>query len=326
MLERDLVEERIKQTIAAEVAAVSNLSEGIDDNFYRAVALIADRGGKILITGVGKSGYIAMKMVATLISLGHESVFLNPLDALHGDSGMVKDDDVLVVFSFSGGSPELVRIVEHLKKHFSIGVVTITGNCNSMLSKLSDEAITFSVEEEGCPLGLAPMASTTASLVIADSIAAALTSPDTFRQEHFAMFHPAGSLGLSLKKVKEIMRGGDELPKVSMYISFEEVLEAITSQRLAQIVGVVDEEGYLVGALGDGDIRKMLIKHGDLRGKQINIFMNQSPKTINEDDSLQVALQTMKEHKINNLFVTDSNNVYIGFIHLHDIVGDYATS
>ncbi len=321
-MNKRLIEQRVKQTLQAEAVAVSALEHVLDEAFYSAIDMLIGRTGKILVTGIGKSGFVAMKMVATLTSLGHEAFFLNPLNALHGDSGIIKNGDVLVVFSFSGSSPELVHLVRHFKKHFSMNVLSITGNKESQLAELGDEIIAFSIEEEGCPLDLAPMASTTASLVIADCIASALTSPETFTQEDFAQFHPAGNLGLSLKKVKEIMREGDQTPRVSMNTSFEDVLTEITLQKAAQIVGVVDEEGRLVGAFADGDIRRMLIKHGDLRGKEIHSFMNANPKTVTAEDSLLTALNIMKEYKVNNLFVTDSENTYIGFIHIHDIVGD----
>lgn len=320
-MERKIVEKRIKDTINAEITAVSDLSNAINESFFRAVDLLLRRKGKILVTGVGKSGFIGMKMVATLVSLGHQASFLAPLDALHGDSGIVKDKDILIMFSFSGASPELIQLVKHLKKHFSIKIILITGDKNSALAGLSQEVITFTVGEEGCPLGLAPMASTTTSLVLADSIASAITSPDIFKKEHFAKFHPAGNLGLSLRKVEEVMRKGRKLPKVPADASFEDVLRMITSQKATQMVGVTDEVGCLIGAIGDGDIRKMLIKHGDLREKQVHAIMNKSPKTISANESLQVALSLMTVHKINNLFVIDSANQYIGFIHIHDIVG-----
>lgn len=320
-MNKDLIEKRVQEAVSAASYAVSDLNTIVTDDFFTVIKLISKRKGKILVTGVGKSGFIAMKMSATLVSLGHQSYFLNPLDALHGDSGMISNGDVLIAFSFSGASSELVRLIKHCQEHFSIKVVTITGNKNSQLAKLSHGAISFSIESEGCPLGLAPMASTTASLVVADSIAAGITSPEVFKKEQFAKFHPAGSLGLSLRKVEEVMRSGKRLPIVAEDASFEDVLRVITFQKLAQMVGVVNHSGFLIGGVGDGDVRRMLIKHGDLRTKPVQVIMNKRPKTIDSQESLQVALDTMRVHKINSLFVVDETNLYIGFIHIHDIVG-----
>jgi arabinose-5-phosphate isomerase len=274
------------------------------------------------VTGVGKSGFIAMKMVATLVSLGKDAVYLNPLDALHGDSGIVRDGDVLILFSFSGSSPELIRLVKHFKKHFKIKVITVTGARTAPLRELSDGVITFSIAGEGCPLGLAPMASTTASLVIADCIASALTSPDEFKPEHFAKYHPAGTLGLSLTPVHKVMRIGKKIPKILAQASFEDALHIITLQKLVQIVGIVNEDNRLIGAFADGDIRRMILKHGDLRGKSISEIMNPNPRTVHQGDTLHAALSLMREYKVNNLFVIDDDSRYIGFIHIHDIIGD----
>lgn len=316
----NIVEKRTKDTLSAEIASVSSLGQSINSDFFKAIKLLKKRKGKILVTGVGKSGFIGMKMVATLVSLGHQASFLSPLDALHGDSGIVEQNDILIAFSYSGSSPELVQLIKHLRKHFTIKVIAITGNKDSVLAKLAQGVISFVVKEEGCPLGLAPMASTTSSLVLADCIASALTSPEIFKKEHFARFHPAGSLGLSLKRVEEVMRSGKKLPVVDSSTLFEEVLRVITKQKTAQMVGVVDQSGCLVGAIGDGDIRRMLLKHGDLRQKPVHIIMNKTPKTIESTSNLQVALDTMRAHKINNLFVVNEMKKYIGFIHIHDIV------
>jgi len=321
-LDKESAMKRGTETLQAEYVALKNVQKIIDDTFFRAVSLLHRRKGKILVTGVGKSGFIGMKMAATLVSLGHEAVFLNPLDALHGDSGIMRDGDVLILFSFSGASPELLKLIRHCDEHFNIKTVLVTGKKDSPLSKVSNEALVFTISTEGCPINLAPMASTTVSLAIADAIASALTSPTVFNREHFARYHPAGSLGLSLKKVKEVMREGKKIPSISSSAYFEDALRVITTQKLVQIVGVVDREGRLIGAFGDGDIRRMLLKYGDLRGKPINLIMNIKPRSIDAEDSLEQALRIMREMKINNLFVTDSRNMYVGFIHIHDIVGE----
>lgn len=311
---------RAEKTIASELQAVKNLGKVLNDDFVNAVRLIEKRKGKILVSGVGKSGFIGMKMAATLVSLGHEAVFLNPLDALHGDSGIMRDGDVLVLFSFSGSAPELARLVRHSQTHFDITSILITGKEKTPIASLTQATIVFTIEDEGCPLNLAPMASTTASLVIADAIAAALTSPKKFTSKHFAKYHPAGNLGLSLTPVHQVMRIGEHLPKVSHTATFEDALTVITFQKLAQIVGVVDTKNRLIGAFADGDIRRMILKYGDLRGRNIMELMHENPRTIQKDDTLHNALSLMREQKVNNLFVVDPKSRYIGFIHIHDII------
>jgi arabinose-5-phosphate isomerase len=318
--DNNTVRERILRTLDAESKAVSGLRDALDEDFFHALQVIQSRTGKIVVTGVGKSGFIAMKMVATLVSLGKDAVYLNPLDALHGDSGIIRDGDVLVLFSFSGGSQELIRLVKHFRKHFSIHTVTVTGKRHAPLTEFSDGVITFTIDGEGCPIGLAPMASTTASLVIADCIASALTSPEEFKPEHFAKYHPAGTLGLSLTPVHEVMRVGENIPKILAHESFEDALRVITLQKLVQIVGIVDDAGRLIGAFSDGDIRRKILETGDLRGKTIGEIMNPNPRYIHHEDTLHTALSYMRENKVNSLFVTDQDRRYVGFIHLHDII------
>lgn len=320
-MDKDAIQSRVLETLRAEEDAVSRIHDSLNEDFYDALGLIIERKGKILVTGVGKSGFIGMKMVATLISLGHEATFINPLDAMHGDSGIVKEHDVLLAFSFSGSSPELVRLVKHLQKHFSIKVISITGNRDSTLSKISDGKIVFSVEHEGCPLGLAPMASTTASLVIADSIASALTSPEIFKHEHFAKFHPAGSLGLSLKKVSEVMAVGDHLPTISEEALLNDALIEITLKKRG-IVGVIDEIGRLVGVITDGDLRRIIISHDEPKNKMVKMVMTREPKMVVKDDDLSYTLKLMEKHQITNIFVVDTNNILVGLVNVHDIVED----
>ncbi len=323
-MNRNDIEKRVLHTLKAEEDAISRLREVLTEDFYKGIEILTSRKGKILVTGVGKSGFIAQKMVATLISLGHDASFLSPLDALHGDSGMVRDDDILIVFSFSGASPELVRLVNHFKRHFSIQVITITGNRDSVLVKLSDSVISFDIEQEGCPLGLAPMASTTASLVIADSIASALTSPDEFKQEHFARFHPAGSLGLSLKKVKDVMVTGEQLPIISEDALLNDAIMEITVKKRG-IVGVVNIEGVLVGVITDGDLRRIILNYDEPKNQKVKSVMTKTPKVIFEDDSLKSALRLMKDHQIMNVFVVYPDGALVGLIHMHHIVEDMIT-
>ncbi len=315
---------RMAETLRAELQAVSDVADAIDDNFLAAIELLAERRGKIITMGVGKSGFIAMKAAATLTSLGHEAFFLSPLDALHGDSGIIRPHDVLIMFSFSGSSPEIVKLIKHVRTHIPVHVIAITGNAESSLAQLSDRAITFKIEQEGCPLGLAPMASTTASLVIADCIAAALTSPEEFSHAHFAQFHPAGSLGLSLKKVHEVMAGGEHLPVVSENAILNDALIEITLKKRG-VVGVVETTSRLLGIITDGDLRRIILNYENPKGEPVTSVMTREPKIVRADDTLKHALTLMEKHRIMNVFVVDSEDVLVGLVHMHDILGDALT-
>ncbi len=316
---------RIAETLRAELQAASAAADAVDDNFLAAIELLSGRSGKIVTMGVGKSGFIAMKAAATLTSLGHEAFFLSPLDALHGDSGIIRAQDVLIVFSFSGSSSEIVKLIKHVRTHIPVHVIAVTGNADSALARLSDKAITFKIEHEGCPLGLAPMASTTASLVIADCIASALTSPEEFSHEHFAQFHPAGSLGLSLKKVHEVMADGELLPVVSEEAILNEALIEITLKKRG-VVGVIDLTGHLVGVITDGDLRRIILNYENPKSEIVKTVMTREPKIVRADDSLKHALMLMEKHRIMNVFVVDSEDVLVGLVHVHDILGDALTA
>lgn len=310
---------RVFVAFSAEKEGLRGLTRAIAKDFPKAIEILKNRGGKIIVTGVGKSGFIAMKIAATLTSLGHGAFYLNPLDALHGDAGMIREGDVLIAISFSGESPELLKLLRHLKKNFGVSVVCITGRKASSLARTSDAPIHMNISKEGCPLGLAPMASTTTSLVVGDLIAAALTSPADFHKEHFAKFHPAGSLGLSLKKVKEIMTKGGELPRVPEDALLSNALKEITEKKLG-ITAVVDEKENLTGAITDGDIRRILMKYDNPKKIAVKNIMTKKPKSIDEEETLRGALTLMEKHKISSLFVTNGTKKLKGIIHLNDIL------
>lgn len=311
---------RIQETLDAEKAGVSTLSETIQtEDFLSAIDTIEERRGKIITLGIGKSGFIAMKTAATLTSLGHEAVFLNPLDALHGDSGIIKSGDVLLIFSFSGTSPEITKLIRHVRSHTPIHTILITGDPSSTLTKFSDHVISYRIDREGCPLGLAPMASTTAALVIADCIASALTSPEEFSHGHFARFHPAGSLGLSLKKVSEVMVTGEDLPVVLETSILNEALVEINLKKRG-VVAVVDHTQRLVGVITDGDLRRIILNYDNPKVEIVGSIMTKEPKVITEDHSVKDALKVMEAHKIMNVFVVNESQIPVGLIHLHDII------
>lgn len=316
------VNKRVAHTLQKEIEAVQSLQGVIGDDFLKAVTLIKNRTGKIVITGVGKSGFIGMKMAATLVSLGHAAHFMHPVEALHGDTGLVSDGDVIVAFSFSGNTTEINRIVSYLKKTFTVSVIAITGRCDSQLGAQSDACIEVPVREEGCPLNLAPMASTTASLVIADLIASALTSPDSFDRKHFAKLHPGGSLGLQLLQVSDIMQIGKELPLVGENAPMADVLREITDKKRG-IVGVHNGSHGLVGIVTDGDVRRFLMKNVTIEGKVAKDAMTTDPKTICEDATVEEALNLMKEYKVASLFVVDNAQALVGIVHMRTILNEY---
>ena len=313
---------RVKHTLQREIEAVQSLQKVIGEDFEKAILLIKNRTGKIVITGVGKSGFIGMKMAATLVSLGHTAHFMHPVEALHGDTGLVSDGDVIIAFSFSGGTTEINRIVSYLKKTFTVSIVAITGKCDSPLATQSDACIEVPVVEEGCPLNLAPMASTTASLVIADLIASALTSPDSFDRKHFAKLHPGGSLGLQLMQVSEIMLTGKLMPLVREETPMQDVLKEM-SEKKRGITGVQSGDDKLVGIITDGDVRRFLMKHSTINKKVARDAMTTHPKTIQEEETVEGALCAMKEYKVSNLFVVNSDDKLVGVIHMRTILDEY---
>jgi len=284
----------------------------------RAAKLLAARRGKVITSGVGKSGFIAMKAAATLTSLGHPAVYLDPLAALHGDSGHAKRGDALIAFSFSGESIELVKLAQHLKK-LGVTVIALSHGRRSALARLADLVVDVPVAEEGSPHNLAPMASTTASLALSDMIAAALTDPTIFSHQSFARFHPAGALGLSLTFVRDIMRARGQTPALRLDRSFEEALKVMTRGGLG-VVAVVDRGGRLVGTVTDGDVRRILMRLDSPKGLPVRMLMTKHPKSISENASLKEALALMELHKITSLFVVGEGKMLRSIIHLHDLV------
>jgi arabinose-5-phosphate isomerase len=310
---------RARATLRHEKEAVARVGKALGSNFIEAVNILAARRGRIIITGVGKSGFIGMKMSATLTSLGHTSLFLHPVEALHGDTGAVSKGDVLIALSFSGESAEVIRITRYLKRLFQISAVAITGVRDSTVAQLTDVVLVVPVREEGCPIGLAPMASATATLVVGDLLASALTSPANFNRKHFARLHPGGNLGLSIVRVGDVMAKGTKRPMIADDAPFGQALMEMSRKGLG-VVGVVNARKQLVGVITDGDIRRILIKHDDPKQVKTKNLMTRSPRSVFENDSLKEALALMERHKVTNLFVIDAKKEYRGLIHIHDIV------
>jgi arabinose-5-phosphate isomerase len=305
--------------LAAAEAALRALSRANTEPLRRAIALLAAREGTIIVSGVGKSAWIAGKAAATLTSLGQRAVTLDPLAALHGDSGVAGPGDVLVAISFSGESVELVKTAKHLAKIAGIPTIAITHGKASPLAKLAAVVIDIPVAKEGSPHELAPMASTTVSLVITDMIAAALTEPERFTRSSFAQYHPGGSLGLSLVSVNAIMRPLAETPRVVQSAPLGDALDAMTRGGLGA-TAVVSARGRLVGIVTDGDVRRILLTRDAPKALPVERLMTKSPKTVRGAASLKDALSLMERYKITSLFVTGARGALAGIIHMHDII------
>ncbi len=294
------------------------MAELLDENFERAVQIIYRTKGRVILTGVGKSGLICKKIAATLSSTGTPAFFLHPTDAAHGDLGMVRGEDTVIAVSNSGETAELLSIVPIIKS-FGIPVIAITSNPKSTLSRISDVTINLHVEREACPLNLAPTTSTTLTLALGDAIAGALMKLKGFTPEDFKRYHPGGKLGIRLSKIGEIMRRGEEIPKVYPETPVKKVIFEVSAKKLGATL-VLDRKGNLVGIITDGDLRRAFEKGYNLDSKAQEI-MTRNPKVIREDAFAEEALKIMEKNKITVLPVLNRQNKVVGIIHLHDILG-----
>lgn len=309
-----------KKVLKIEAGAVLALIEKLDANFEKAVDMIYQSKGKVVVTGMGKSGLVGKKIAATLASTGTPAFFLHPAEAIHGDLGMVTSEDVIIAISNSGETEELAGLIPFLKR-FNVHLISMTGNPNSTLSRQADAHLDISVKEEACPLGIVPTASTTAALAMGDAIAVALLTRNGFREEDFAFYHPGGSLGKKLfVKVRDLMHQGDALPVISPDKSMTSAVMEISSKRLG-IVIVVDADNKLLGIITDGDLRRGIEKWGkalfDMKAGEV---MTKNPKTISGDELAAKALSIMESHSITSLTVPDKEGKAEGVIHLHDIL------
>lgn len=308
-----------KDVIRIESEAVYSLAESIDDNFASAIVHIYNSTGRVVFSGMGKSGLIARKIVATLNSTGTASIFMHPTDALHGDLGMVRNDDTVILISKSGNTEELLNLVP-LFKRIGVTIIGMLGELESKLARECDLILNVSVKEEACPHDLAPTSSTTAALVMGDALAITLLEKRGFTAEDFALLHPGGSLGKRLSlKISEIMINGKDIPCVSEETSLKDSILEITSKRLG-ITCVVDKSGILVGIITDGDLRRLLEKSLDLRNLVATDVMTRKPKTIAKDLLASFALQQMEQYNITSLIVLDKEKHPEGIVHLHDLV------
>ncbi|MCK9409018.1 MAG: KpsF/GutQ family sugar-phosphate isomerase [Bacteriovoracaceae bacterium] len=311
--------QKAKRVIRMEAESVAGLEKNINASFQRAVDIIYQCKGRVVVTGMGKSGIIARKMVATMNSTGTPSIFLHPSDAVHGDLGMVRSDDVVICISKSGDTQEVRQLMPMFKR---IGVQTISmvGNMNSHLAFQSDVALDISVKEEACPHNLAPTTSTTATLAMGDALAVTLLEKKNFTADDFAMFHPGGNLGKRLLlKIEELAVTGEHIPKIGLQTSLRDAILEISSKRLGA-TSVVDEHGQLAGIITDGDLRRLLQKTtvvSDLTAEQV---MTKNPKTIRKGTLASIALQEMEQFSITQLIIVDDERRPYGIVHLHDLV------
>jgi arabinose-5-phosphate isomerase len=308
-----------KDVMLIEADAITEMALRLDRKFLKAIDLICECRGRIIITGMGKTGIVGRKIAATLSSTGTPSIFMHSVEAVHGDLGQVRQEDVLVIISNSGETEETTRLLPLIKK---IGAKTIamTGNLQSHLAKHSDVSLDLGVMKEGCPLDLAPMASTTATLVMGDALAACLIMRKGFRQEDFAFFHPGGALGRRLLlKVEDIMRKGRHFPKVTGTCLVKDVLLTITRARCGSAC-VVDGRGRLMGIFTDGDLRRHVEEDDQLLHKPVKDVMTKNPTAILHDKLAVEAFSLLKDKKIDELPVVDHHEKAVGLLDIQDLL------
>jgi len=308
-----------KEVVRIEAEAVAALASKINESFDKAVEMIYACQGRVIITGMGKSGLVARKIVATMNSTGTAAVFLHPSDAVHGDLGMVRENDVVICISKSGDTEEICEIIPLLRR-IGVKIISMIGSLNSYLGKESDLVLDISVKEEACPHDLAPTASTTATLVMGDALAVALLEKRNFTKEDFAMFHPGGNLGKQLLlKIEEIMVSGEAVPAVREEVSLSEAIFEMTSKRLGATC-VVDNKGILTGIITDGDLRRLLGRTNNVSNVKAREAMSVNPKTIRNNALAVVALEVMERFSITQLVVVNEEHRPVGMVHLHDLV------
>ncbi len=310
---------KAKEVIKIEAEAINRLTSRINQNFKSAVDTILKCKGRVIVTGMGKTGIIGRKIAATLSSTGTPSMWMHSAEALHGDLGQVTKNDVLLIISNSGETEEIKKILP-LVKRIRTKIIAVTGNLKSALAKHSDIVLDVSVEKEGCPLGLAPMASTTATLAMGDALAASLIVRRRFKKEDFAFFHPAGSLGKKLLlKVEDLMRTGRRFARVKEDTCIKDVLLAITKARCGSAC-ILNKKGKFVGIFTDGDLRRNLETSPDILSKQVKDIMTKNPATISKDRLAVDALKILQDRKIDELPVIDNKHKLVGLLDVQDIL------
>ncbi len=310
--------ELAKQVLAIEAEAIQGLAARLDQSFLDAIDLLLNCRGRVMVSGIGKSGHVARKIASTMASTGTPAYFVHPAEASHGDIGMITRDDVLVALSNSGESEELLTIVPLLKRQ-GARLVAITGNPNSALAREADVHLDARVDKEACPLNLAPTASTTAALALGDALAVALLDAKGFGAEDFARSHPGGALGRRLlTHVRDVMRTGEDVPSVPDSASFSEAMLEMSKKRMG-MTAVLDALGRVAGVFTDGDLRRTLEQVKDIRAARIADIMTHHPRTIGADKLAVEAVQIMEAHKVNQLLVVTAEGKLVGALNMHDL-------
>ena len=309
-----------RDVLDIEAKGILSLSNRLDENFVRAVDILSGCKGKVVVTGLGKSGLIGRKIAATFSSTGTPSLFLHATEGIHGDLGMIMKEDVVLAVSNSGETDELLMLLPIIKR-LGPKIIVMTGNPDSRLSRTGDVILNAAIKEEACPMGLSPTASTTAALAMGDALAVVLLEKKGFKQEDFALRHPGGTLGRKLLlRVEELMHSNTALPVVHEDTPMKETLLEITSKRLG-VTGVVDGRGELVGVITDGDLRRGLEGKGDIFLFKAKELMSRNPKTITAEELATQAVSIMEQHSITSLFILENGGRKPkGVVHLHDLL------
>jgi arabinose-5-phosphate isomerase len=310
--------ELAREVLEIEAAAVAALAARLDERFVAAVRLVLECRGRVVVTGIGKSGHVGRKIASTMASTGTPAFFVHPGEASHGDLGMITHDDVVIALSYSGESDELLTVLP-LVKRMGARLIALTGNAKSTLATLADVVLDVQVEKEACPLNLAPTASTTAALALGDALAVALLDARGFGHEDFARSHPGGTLGRRLlTHVRDVMRTGTDIPAVSERATLAEAVLEISKKRMG-MTAIVDDAGRLVGIFTDGDLRRSLERGGDIRATPITAVMTRGPRTIRPEALAAEAVELMEVRKSTQLPVVDAAGLLVGALNIHDL-------
>lgn len=312
-----MILETARKVLQIEADSIREQIRNLGSDFLEAVEEIAACSGRICVTGIGKSGLIGQKIAATLASTGTPAYFLHAAEASHGDLGMLIAGDVVLALSYSGETPEVVRLIEFAKSR-SVRSIAMTGSPDSALARGADRVLSVAISREACPLNLAPTASTTAMLAVGDALAMALSDKRGFREEDFAALHPGGELGKRFLKVRDLMRTGERVPRVSSQTPMTETIHEM-SRKMMGVTAVVNGSGDLVGVISDGDLRRLLEEDPSLLSRTAGECLHPDPKTVDADEFASTALERMERSKITTLFVLENRRLS-GAIHLHDLL------
>ena len=306
-----------RKVLQTEAAAILALEHRIDEKFARAVTLIRNCKGRVIVTGMGKSGIICRKIAATLASTGTPAFFLHPAEAVHGDLGVIQADDVMIAMSYSGETEELTRVLETLKR-IGARLIALTGDTKSTLAQAADVALDCSVSEEACPMNLVPTASTTAALAMGDALAMTVLVEKGFKPEDFATLHPGGKLGKKLRRVEQMMNAGEALPVVQLHTAMRDVIYEMSRKKLGMTT-VVEKDGRLAGIITDGDLRRKMATTPNIQDLVARDVMTVNPVAIPHTTLAVEALALMEQRKITSIVVIDADRRVEGVVHLHDL-------